>query len=396
MQIRALSVKTTEKWCIRLRILTRWAWSDHRGGVVLCNSVTQTTDAADPHVHGPDCDHDDGHDHHGHGDAHDDGIASYARRRGYGPYVLLVPIVVALLVRNRIDAFTNEEVRLWSTLFVSVTIQALPFLVLGVVISGLIATFVSPDLVERFVPKRNSLAVPTAGLAGLALPGCECGSVPIAGRLVDAGTPPAAALTFLLAAPAINPVVMVATAVAFPGNLELVGARFIASLATALLVGTWWARRNDDSLIKSMVGAGNHDHDGPQKLATFVDVASKDLVHAGGYLVVGSIAAATLQLVIPRSVINLVAENEWQSVLVFAGLAVLLSICSEADAFVAAGLPQFSLTSRLVFLVVGPVIDLKLIALHAGIFGRKFTAVFAPVTLVVAVISAVIVGQVLL
>ena len=102
------------------------------------------------------------------------------------------------------------------------------------------------------------------------------------------------------------------------------------------------------------------------------------------------------QLVIPRSVINLVAENEWQSVLVFAGLAVLLSICSEADAFVAAGLPQFSLTSRLVFLVVGPVIDLKLIALHAGIFGRKFTAVFAPVTLVVAVISAVIVGQVLL
>ena len=145
---------------------------------------------------------------------------------------------------------------------------------------------------------------------------------------------------------------MVATAVAFPGNLELVGARFVASLATALLVGTWWARRNDDSLIKSMVGAGNHDHSGSQKLATFVDVASKDLVHAGGYLVVGSIAAATLQLVIPRSVINLVAENEWQSVLVFAGLAVLLSICSEADAFVAAGLPQFSLTSRLVLSLI--------------------------------------------
>ena len=363
--------------------------------------MTQTSDAAEPHVHGPACDlehedhdHDHGHDHHGHD--HAESAPAYTSRRGYGPYVLLIPIVVALLVRNRIDAFTNEEVRLWSTLFVSVTIQALPFLVLGVVISGLIAAFVSPDLVERFVPKRNALAVPTAGLAGLALPGCECGSVPIAGRLVDAGTPPAAALTFLLAAPAINPVVMVATAVAFPGNLELVGARFVASLATALLVGTWWARRNDDSLIKSMVGAGNHDHSGSQKLATFVDVASKDLVHAGGYLVVGSIAAATLQLVIPRSVINLVAENEWQSVLVFAGLAVLLSICSEADAFVAAGLPQFSLTSRLVFLVVGPVIDLKLIALHAGIFGRKFTALFAPVTLVIAVICAVIVGQVVL
>jgi len=75
---------------------------------------------------------------------------------------------------------------------------------------------------------------------------------------------------------------------------------------------------------------------------------------------------------------------------------VLLSICSEADAFVAAGLPQFSLTSRLVFLVVGPVIDLKLLALHTGVFGRRFAMVFAPVTLVVAVVSAVIMGRIFL
>ena len=340
------------------------------------------------HVHGDDCDH----------EHHDAPVAtSQSQRRGYGPAVLLIPIAVALLARNRVDAFTNEEVRLWSTLFVSVTIQALPFLVLGVVISGLIAAFVSPELVERIVPKRKALAVPAAGLAGLALPGCECGSVPIAGRLVGAGTPPAAALTFLLAAPAINPVVLVSTAVAFPGNYSLVGARFIASLATAILVGTWWARRNDESLISSLSGGGGHSHDAAGKrFATFADVASKDLLHAGGYLVVGAIAAATLQLVIPRSIINTVAENEWQSILVFAALAVLLSICSEADAFVAAGLPQFSLTSRLVFLVVGPVIDLKLIALHAGVFGRRFTMIFAPVVLVVAVVCAVVVGRVFL
>jgi len=350
--------------------------------------------SSESHVHTDDCAHDGASGHH-HDDHHNDQRNTPGQRRGYGPYVLLVPIVVSLLLRNRVEAFTVDEVRLWSTLFVSVTIQALPFLVLGVTISGLIAAYVSPDLVERFVPKRNALAVPSAGLAGLALPGCECGSVPIAGRLVDAGTPPAAALTFLLAAPAINPVVLVATAVAFPGNYQLVGARFVASLATALLVGTWWARRNDDSLIKSMLGEDDHAHEG-RKLPTFIDVASKDLVHAGGYLVVGAIAAATLQLVIPRSIINTVAENEWQSILVFAALAVLLSICSEADAFVAAGLPQFSLTSRLVFLVVGPVIDLKLIALHAGVFGRKFTMIFAPVTLVVAMFSAVVVGWVLL
>ena len=102
------------------------------------------------------------------------------------------------------------------------------------------------------------------------------------------------------------------------------------------------------------------------------------------------------QLVVPRSVINAVAESELLSVLMFAGLAVLLSICSEADAFVAVSLPQFSLTSRLVFLVVGPVIDLKLVAMHVGVFGRRFALRFAPVTLVVAIVSAVVVGQVLL
>ena len=313
--------------------------------------------------------------------------------RRFGPWLLVVPLIVALLIRGRISWFTDAEVRLWSTLFVSVCIQALPFLVLGVVISGLIAAFVSPDLVQRIVPRRTALAVPSAGLAGLALPGCECGSVPIAGRLVAAGTPPAAALTFLLSAPAINPVVLVSTAVAFPGNGNLVLARFLASLLAAMAVGSWWARRNDQSLLDHV----GHQHESDAgRLSQFVDVAARDLVHAGGYLVVGAMAAATLQLVVPRTVIDSVADNELLSILLFAALAVLLSICSEADAFVAAGLPQFSLTSRLVFLVVGPVIDLKLVAMHAGIFGRSFALRFAPVTLGVAVLSAVLVGQVLL
>jgi len=344
-------------------------------------SAVDKAAAAHDHDHG---DHA-GHDHHD----HEHGSA----RRPFGPIMLVIPVLFALLLRNRVGWFTDEEVRLWSTLFVSVCIQALPFLVLGVVVSGLIAAFVSPDLVQRIVPKRPVFAIPSAGLAGMALPGCECGSVPIAGRLVSAGTPPAAALTFLLAAPAINPVVLASTAVAFPNNGGLVLARFLASLTAAMAVGTWWARRNDQSLLDSL----RHEHE-PEgtRWQRFVDVASRDLVHAGGYLVVGALAAATLQLIVPRSVIDSVAGSEVLSVLMFAALAVLLSICSEADAFVAAGLPQFSLTSRLVFLVVGPVIDLKLVAMHAGIFGRAFAIRFAPVTLGVAVLSAVVIGQVLL
>ena len=195
-----------------------------------------------------------------------------------------------------------------------------------------------------------------------------------------------------MAAPAINPVVLVSTAVAFPNDGRVVVARFAASFIVAVAIGMWWANRGTDDLLS----VDSHDHPSPSRWDQFSDTASRDLVHAGGYLVVGAAAAATLQLVIPRSALDAVGGSEIASVLVLAALAVLLSICSEADAFVAAGLPQFSLTSRLVFLVVGPVIDLKLIAMQSGVFGRRFAAVFAPVTLVVAIITAVVVGQVLL
>lgn len=323
---------------------------------------------------------------------HHHGGGASQRRAGWGPGVLVVPIAVAFIVRDRFEPLTYADVRLWSTLFVSIVVQAVPFLVLGVALSGLIAAFVSPSLVERLVPRRPVVAIPAAGVAGLALPGCECGSVPIAGRLVSAGITPAAALTFLLSAPAINPVVLVATAVAFPGQPAIVLARFLASFTAALAVGFWWSQRKGGQELQ----IDGHDHDHPRKWLRFADTASRDLVHAGGYLVVGAAAAATLQLVVPRSALDAVAGNELASILVMAALAVTLSICSEADAFVAAGLPQFSLTSRLVFLVVGPVIDLKLIAMQSGVFGRRFVMVFAPVTLLIATLSAVVFGQVLL
>jgi uncharacterized membrane protein YraQ (UPF0718 family) len=107
-------------------------------------------------------------------------------------------------------------------------------------------------------------------------------------------------------------------------------------------------------------------------------------------------AAATLKAVVPASWLHAASVNPVVSVLALAVLAVLLSICSEADAFVASSLTQFSLTARLAFLVVGPMIDLKLFAMQAGTFGRAFALRFAPVTFAVAVLTSVLVGAVLL
>jgi uncharacterized membrane protein YraQ (UPF0718 family) len=116
-------------------------------------------------------------------------------------------------------------------------VQALPFLVLEVLVSGAITALVSPAVLARLPPRSAPLAVPSAGPAGTALPGCECASVPIAGRLTARGVQPAAAVAFMLAAPAVNPVVLVATAVAFPGQPRMVLARFFGSLLTSIAVG---------------------------------------------------------------------------------------------------------------------------------------------------------------
>jgi uncharacterized membrane protein YraQ (UPF0718 family) len=136
--------------------------------------------------------------------------------------------------------------------------------------------------------------------------------------------------------------------------------------------------------------------DGKSKPAAFWASVRHDVMHAGGFLVIGAAAAAVLNVVVPQQWLSSVAGNAVLAVLGLAVLAVLLSICSEADAFVAASLSQFSLTSRLVFLTVGPMIDLKLFAMQAGIFGRQFALRFAPATFVLAIVVGVVVGTVLL
>ena len=304
-----------------------------------------------------------------------------------------VLIAVVLLRGPLVAVFDSSAARTWATIFVSIVVQALPFLVFGVLISAAIAVFVPTSFFVRALPRRPVLAVPVAGVAGVALPGCECGSVPIAGGLVRRGVAPAAALTFLLSAPAVNPVVLIATAIAFPGRPEMVLARFVASVLTAIAVGWLWLRfgRAEWIRLPSRPDLGN-----VSRWTGFWLAVRHDAIHAGGFLVVGGLTAAFLNVTVPRQWLDAIAGQPVVAVLALALLAVLLSICSEADAFVAASLSQFSLTARLAFLVVGPMIDVKLFAMQAGTFGRGFALRFAPTVFTVAVLISVAVGSVVL
>jgi uncharacterized membrane protein YraQ (UPF0718 family) len=315
-------------------------------------------------------------------------------RRLLDARVLLLLVVVALGSRDLLaGAVDNPALQTWSTIFVSIAIQALPFLVLGVLLSGALAALVPPGWLARALPRRDALAVPAAGLAGAVLPGCECASVPLAARLRERGVRPAAALAFMLAAPAINPVVLVATAVAFPGRPKVVAARFLASLLTSVVVGLVWSRLGRDEWIDR---ARARLVEGDTRWQSFGQTVRDDFLQAGGWLVVGAMAAATLQAFVPRPLLDAVAGNPLLASLCLGLLAVALAICSEADAFVAASMRQFPLEARLVFLVVGPAVDIKLVAMQVGVFGRRFAARFAPLTFAVAVVCALLVGRWLL
>ncbi|WP_432092394.1 permease [Streptomyces sp. bgisy100] len=315
-------------------------------------------------------------------------------RRITSPLVLTMLLLLVLTAQGPLRrVLAAPVIQSWTTVFVAVFVQALPFLVLGVLLSAVIAVFVPPAFFARALPRRPALAVPVAGVAGAVLPGCECASVPVAGALMRRGITPAAALAFLLSAPAINPIVLTATAVAFPRNPEMVLARFVASLLLACAMGWLWQRLGRTDWLRPPARPSS---DGLGKGAAFWGSVRHDVMHAGGFLVVGAMAAATLKAVVPAGWLQRAADSPVVSVLVLAVLAVLLSICSEADAFVAASLSQFSLTARLAFLVVGPTIDLKLLAMQAATFGRGFALRFAPATFTLAVLLSALVGAVAL
>lgn len=321
-----------------------------------------------------------------------------ARHRRAGSLeVLLIGLAVLALSASWLRGVVVDRPLLGTaaTVFSGVFVQALPFLVLGVVVSGLIAAFVDAERLASWLPRRPAAAVAVAGVAGAALPGCECGSVPVARRLYAPGRLGAAALTFMLSAPAINPVVLVATAVAFPGQPAMVAARCVASLLTAVVMGLLWSRFGRDGWV-TVSRPRPERTAGGSRWTVFGDAARGDFLQAASFLVLGAAAAAALRVAVPPWMFDHLAGHLLLGVLVMAALAVVLALCSEADAFVAASLTMVPLVPRLVFLVVGPAVDAKLVAMHAGMFGRRFALAFAPATFVVATVLATVVGLVAL
>jgi uncharacterized membrane protein YraQ (UPF0718 family) len=292
-----------------------------------------------------------------------------------------------------VDPERFEWVQTFFVIFGSLLIQALPFVLLGALASAAIEVFVPVGTLERLAELPRPLQLPAAALAGLAFPICECGSVPVARRLMLKGLAPSAAVTFMLAAPVLNPVVIASTFVAFRGRSALwtmVLGRFAIGLLVAMAVGWVIGERSRDEILRPRPDddvAEPLEVERPDpKWKTFFVHLGNDFLFMGRFLLLGATIAAVVQTFLPASIVDGVARLPVVSLLVMMGLAFVLSLCSESDAFIAASFTQFGAASQLAFLVFGPMVDFKLAALYLGTFRRWF---FITLLIVVAATTLV-------
>ncbi len=299
------------------------------------------------------------------------------------------------------------------TLFLSLMVEAMPFLLLGVLFSGLLQFFVDERKLVAVLPKNPFLGALVGSCIGFLFPVCECGNVPVARRLLLQGAPVSVAIGFLLAAPTINPIVFWATWTAFRDQPEIVFYRIGFSLVIATVIGWVFSAQQD---IRPLLQSGISDYlsrkfDKPTTSASpllqsgtyFLGQSAKPLItdpielqaamggaidkpryyrlrllldntiqetrELGGVLVLGGAIAAALQVFVPREVILSLGQDNVTSILAMMLLAGIVSICSTVDSFFALSFAStFTSGSLVAFLVFGPMIDLKGVGLMLSVF----------------------------
>ncbi|HWR02756.1 MAG TPA: permease [Humidesulfovibrio sp.] len=283
---------------------------------------------------------------------------------------------------------------IFAAIVTSIVLEAAPFLLLGSLLSSVIAVYVGDDALARLGQKSLPAQIGLGLFAGLLLPTCECGVVPVTRRLIKKGVPAGAAIPFMLAAPVVNPVSLAATWVAFQGDLSMVAGRVALVVLPAAALGWALGSINGPDLLRPTLdmahdahaegcGCGcGHDHAGERKhpglaqgLLDVLRGTGREFLDMGLFLIVGACAAGLFKVFLPQEWLTLVSANLWLAVPAMMLLAVLMSICSEADAFVAASLSMFPRPALLAFLALGPMLDLKLIPALASVFQRRVALV---------------------
>ena len=290
----------------------------------------------------------------------------------------------------------------FSTRFLGIFIEAVSFLLLGTLISGLLEAFVTHDDIVRIMPRRTILAVLAGSFLGFIFPVCECGVVPVTRKLFQKGLPMSVGITFLLAAPVMNPIVLASTFAAFGFGPILIG-RYVISWIMAVSIGLLFTlqprtQRVINPAAFAMISGGSAEATlvpTPRMalrpgLAHALRSAGGEFFEMGRYLIIGSLLAALMQTVISQEALKALASNPVNSVVVMAALAFVLSLCSTVDAFLALSFARtFTAGSILTFLTFGPMVDIKTTSMYLGLFRRRTVLYLVVLPLLISVLFGI-------
>jgi uncharacterized protein len=305
--------------------------------------------------------------------------------------------VAAAMIPAAFYPWLWARMNVFATVFLGIFVEAVPYLLLGTLASGLVEVFLDRDQMSKWISRRPLPAAVTGSLMGMIFPVCECGTIPLTRRLFRKGLPLSAGIAFLLAAPVINPIVLFSTAAAFGWGQMLLW-RFALTIMIAIATGLIFSVEKDAMNVLRSLPVIEHDHSHTQENDTFSQkirqamlITADEFFEMGRFLIMGSVLAAALQAFIPQSVLLAVGSGPIFSVLVMIALAVLLSICSTVDSFVALGfVGTFSFGSILSFLVFGPMVDIKSVMMYLQVFKRRAVFYIVAIPLLMSLLSGLI------
>lgn len=321
--------------------------------------------------------------------------AGWARGAAVGVAIVAALFAVNAFLPGLFDEPLPARAQDGLTLTLSVLIESLPFVALGVILSIAIQVWVPASFIHRVLPTREWPRRLALAALGMLIPVCECGNVPFARGLMMRGIGPADTLAFLVAAPIVNPIVIITTHQAFGMSGGILVARLLGGYAIAVLIGWLFSRHPDPDrlLTERFRVACDHAHDAHgSRLERSVSQFMVELRAVMPALIIGSALAGAVQVIVPRSALVAIGSNPVLSIVAMMILAITVSLCSNVDSFFALSLAStFTTGSIVAFLLVGPVVDIKMISL----LRTTFTARAIGVIVAVVVLAAFAIGAVM-
>jgi uncharacterized protein len=268
----------------------------------------------------------------------------------------------------------------FSYAFLSVLLEGVPFILIGTLLSGFIDEFLPSRVMVRLLPRNAFLGICLSGAMGLVFPMCECGVVPVIRRLINKGLPVSNAIAYMLAAPIVNPIVIVSTYAAFRGQnaaeftaLRL-GVGYLVSVIVALAVHNLPLRVLRDGVLSDAPAGAGRAQGISARIGSALRVSAADFLDVMVFFILGVTVSALFSTAVNQEVIMPLALNDWIATFSLMGFAAILSLCSTSDAFIAATLIAFPGVAKLAFLVFGPMFDLKLLFIYSAVFRKRFVA----------------------